>query len=728
MRLALWDMPLGAARRSQFVSNDAFQNPEPGSRRRTTGKAPPAARRRLQRAEAWTRERWTAARTRLAQTKIKKPSRKALYISGGVAATLVIAIAILIAIWDWNWFRGPLARLASAKMHREVTIAGDLNAHVWSWQPWATVDKITVANPAWAPDKRNMAEIDRIAVQIRLLPLFRGDVDLRLLRFDRPKVRLYANAQGRKTWDFSDGRKSEPTRLPPIRNFIINNGQLQFQDVRRKLNFSGTINASEQLGAANRGFQLRGNGALNRYPFLLQVTGGPLLNIRKDVPYPFDAYVRAGETVLTARGAVPKPFDLGSFYMNATARGPDMADLYGLTGIALPNTPPYNLRGRLTRMEQTYKVDGLNGRVGDSDLAGSASVDTGRERPFLKADLRTRSLDFDDLGAFFGGAPSTAPGETASAGQKVMARDLNAQQRIFPDSTLAVERIRAIDADVSYRAASIRDTPIHLRAASVKVKLDNGLLRAEPLRLDLPQGQVTGHVQLNARKATPVTDLDLRLSNARVEQLIPIRSADGPMPVTGALVGRARLTGTGNSVHKAFASADGEVMVVLPNGEIREAFAELLGVNVVKGLGLLLKKDQDKVPIRCGVAHFQTKGGVMRANRIVFDTEPVVVTGSGQVNLGTERMSFRMQGHPKEFRLMRLMLPVTASGPIRAPKLGVEPGKAIAQGGIALALGSVLSPLAAILPFVDPGLAKDANCSALLANASAEGAPVKSAR
>lgn len=715
------------------MSNEAFQNPEPGPRRKP-GQGPTrpgeaGARRPLQRAGTWTREHFQAARARLARTRLKKPSRKALYISGGIAATLAVAVAILIAIWDWNWFRGPIARYASAKMHREVTIAGDLNVHLWSWQPSATVDGIRIANPAWAPDRGNMAEIERLAVKIRLLPLLKGDVDLRLLRFDRPNVRLYRDAQGRATWDFSDGReKGAPMRLPPIRTFIINEGRLRYNDVQRKLAFSGTINATERIGADNRGFEMRGNGSLNRNPFLMRVTGGPLLNIDKDTPYPFDAYIRAGETVVTARGAVPEPFDLGQFHMNTTARGPDLAELYGLTGIALPNTPPYTLRGRLSRDDRVFRIAGLNGRVGDSDLAGDISVDAGRERPFLKADLTTRSLDFDDLGALFGGSPSTAPGETASAGQKAVAQNLNAQQRIFPDSTLAVERIRAIDADASWKIASIRDAPVHLQAASVKVKLDNGLLRADPLRLDLPQGQVTGHVQLNARRATPVTNLDLRLSNARIEQLIPIRNPGGPLPLTGSLVGRAQLTGEGNSVHKAFANADGEVMVVVPNGEIREAFAELLGVNVVKGLGLLLQKDQDKVPVRCGVAHFQATDGVLRANRIVFDTKPVVVTGSGTVNLDSERMAFRMQGHPKEFRLVRLMLPVTAEGPIRAPKLGVEPGKAIAQGGVAVALGSLLSPLAAILPFVDPGLAKDANCAGLLANASAEGAPVKSAR
>ena len=102
------------------------------------------------------------------------------------------------------------------------------------------------------------------------------------------------------------------------------------------------------------------------------MTGGPLLNIDRDKPYPFDADIRAGDTYVTAHGAVPKPFDLGQFYMNATARGPDLADLYALTGVALPNTPPYTLHGRLSRDGMLWQVDDLGGRVGDSDLAGDA--------------------------------------------------------------------------------------------------------------------------------------------------------------------------------------------------------------------------------------------------------------------------------------------------------------------------------------------------------------------
>lgn len=691
------------------MTTDAYEQSEP-----RTATPQPGARRPLSRARDWTRARLAAAR----------PHRRRIAWMGGVLLVLAIAIAVLVAIWDWNWFRGPLARFASARMHREVTINGDLHVHLFSWQPSATVDGVQIANPAWA-GKDKMADIGRIAVKIRLVPLFIGHLDLRRLEFDKPAVRLVRDAQGRANYDFSDGKKKdEPMRLPPIRNFIIDDGHLSYHDVKRGLTFNGTINAHERLGVRNHGFEMVGQGALNKAPFTLQVTGGPLLNIDRDKPYPFDAHIRAGETYVTAQGAVPKPFDMGQFYMNTTARGPDMADLYGITGIALPNTPPYDLHGRLSRDEHTWRIDGLGGRVGSSDLGGSLSVKTGGDRPFLKADLRSASLDFADLGAIFGGAPKT--GKVASAAQVAVAKTLAAQQRILPDSTLKVDRIRSLDADVSYRAASIKDAPINLRAGSVHVKLDDGLLDADPLAFDLPQGRIAGSVQLNARKATPVTDLDLRLTNARLEQLLPIHIGGGT-PVAGALVGRAKLHGAGDSVHKAFANANGEVLVVVPGGEVRAAFAELAGVDVTKGLGLLLSKNQQMTPIRCGVAHFTANKGVLNADNIVFDTGPVLIAGSGSINMDTERMDFRVQGHPKKFRLVHLMLPVTASGPLRQPKLGVDPGKAIAQGGVAVALGSLLSPLASILPFIDAGLTKDANCGALLGEASQHGAPLKAA-
>ena len=71
--------------------------------------------------------------------------------------------------------------------------------------------------------------------------------------------------------------------------------------------------------------------------------------------------------------------------------------------------------------------------MGASDLSGAISIKTGGDRPFLKADLRSDSLSFPDLGALFGGAGTV--GAAASPAQAAASQVMQAQQRLFPDST-----------------------------------------------------------------------------------------------------------------------------------------------------------------------------------------------------------------------------------------------------------------------------------------------------
>jgi hypothetical protein len=91
-------------------------------------------------------------------------------------------------------------------------------------------------------------------------------------------------------------------------------------------------------------------------------------------------------------------------------------------------------------------------------------------------------------------------------------------------------------------------------------------------------------------------------------------------------------------------------------------------------------------------------------------------------------MDLRLDGASKKPRLLRLWAPITLKGPIRSPKPGLDTSKALQQGGVGVALSALLSPLAVLLPFVDPGLAKDADCAALMATARENGAPSSGTR
>jgi uncharacterized protein involved in outer membrane biogenesis len=232
-------------------------------------------------------------------------------------------------------------------------------------------------------------------------------------------------------------------------------------------------------------------------------------------------------------------------------------------------------------------------------------------------------------------------------------------------------------------------------------------------------------VRIDGRKAVPTTDLDARLTNLAIQQFMPAKNG-APPPIEGTLLARAQLHGIGDTIHKAASSADGKVVLVVPHGKIRQAFAELLGINVANGLYLLLSKDPRETDLRCAVAQFDVKNGLMSVNDAVFDTGVVRATGKGTVNLGQETLDLRLEGQPKKPRILRLWAPITLTGTLLHPKPGVDAGKAAGQIGIAAAVGVVLAPLAAILPFIDGGLAKDADCAGLIGEAKSAGAPVKS--
>lgn len=671
-----------------------------------------AARARLRLEPAWAGAAgWTrsALEHEAAPMRLGRPGL-AEKITGGLFLALVAAIIVFLLLFDWNYLRGPIGRYASARWDRQVELKGDLDVDLFRWAPRAKVNDLRIGPPAWGP-RTDTADVAQLRASVQLLPLLAGQVDMPEIRAVRPRLSLLRDQQGRESWKLGapDANPGPPLL---IRRFVIQDGHIDFRDIERNLSLNAAINARETVGGAKgSAFVVDGRGTLKGNPLLLTVTGGPLINVRRDQPYRFTADLRGGATRLQAQGSITRPFNLDHFSADLTATGPDLADLYDLTTLTAPNSPPYRITGRLVRDDHLWTFDDFAGRVGDSDVSGDLSVRTGGAKPYLKAALYSRSLDMDDMMAMMGGAPSTGPGETASPGQRAMAADMRARQRLLPDAKLSVGRMRSMDADVSFRAGSVKSNRIQLRTVRVNAALRDAILKLDPISFTFSRGSLNGTVRIDARKATPFTNADLTLKGYPLGAVIPARG--GMETLSGTLNAHANLVGSGASVHEAASHAAGTVRLSVPSGSMRQAFAELLGINVGKGLYLLLSKDPRETPIRCGVADFRASGGVLRVQRMVIDTGVVVTHGSGTVNLGTERLDLELQGKSKQPRLLRLWSPITVHGPLAAPKLGVKTSEVVKQGAVAV-LGAVVNPLAALVPFLAPGGAHDVDCAALL--------------
>ena len=666
-------------------------------------------------------ERWTRARHRFA--KVPAPFRWLLL---GVAVILIVLVALIVFLAnpDWDWARPTLRGIIASNTRRPTRIDGHLRVHLFSFTPDATVGGLHIGEPAsgivGAP-KDDLAAIDQIYVKAEMLPALYGHIVLPRLEITRPNIVLFQDKQGHANWDFSNGAKAgQPLKLPLIKTFIINDGHLKMTSVQRKLVFTGTLFAHEKADSGSQAFGMTGDGSLNARVFKMNATGGPLLNIKSSVPYPFDLVVSAGDTRITARGRVLHPFDLGRMDAAMSLSGNDLADLYYLTGLTLPNTPRYTISAQVARDNMIYHIDHINGRVGSSDLEGAMKVDTSDHgRPNLTGDLSSRVLNFKDLGSIVGATAANRP--HAPQLKMTAPQAPQAANRLLPDSALDVERVRGMDAKVRYRALSVIASPtLPLRQVSLGIGLDHGLLTLDPIDFSFPQGRLQGTARIDARHDVQTDAVDMRLTGFAIQNAEP--KFQGAAPLDGILDARIKLAGTGDSIHKAAGSSNGEFAVVMPGGTIRQSLAELMGIDATKGLFMLLSKDPHQTDVRCAVADFKVTNGVMQAQNITFDTGVVLVNGTGTVNLNDESLKLSFKGKPKQFRLVKLNSPILIGGHLSAPTFGIDAGPALAQGGIGAVLSTVATPLLA-LPFLNLHGAPDANCAGLLSQASAEGAP-----
>jgi uncharacterized protein involved in outer membrane biogenesis len=654
---------------------------------------------------------------------LSRKSRSALKWTGVAIGVLIAAVLLTLVFMDWNALKGPIERMASARSGRTVKIDGPLDVHLWSLTPHASVSGLTVGNPPWEPS-RPMMHVDRLDVQLKLLPLLKGDVILPRVELVRPNVYLHRDPSGRANWTFESTRPSNapagrPPKLPAVRDFLIQSGRLTIRDEILHLQVDGTLQAREKESQDDpHAFRIKGKGTINEQPFRMEVTGGPLINLDPDRPYPFDMQLAAGEVRVTSNGVVKKPFDLGHLQLNVHAKGGDLADLYYLTQLAMPNSPPFDIAAHIERNLKVFKATKIVGTLGKSDVSGELTLDASRKRPTLRGELTSKQLRLRDLVASVGAEPKAGGSlqkqdEKPKPSKQGATEKAPANARLFPTARLQVNRVRAMDADVHYRAQAVAAGSLPLKQVAFHITLDDGLLALTPFEFEMPEGKISGTTRIDARGKIPQTRLDVRLRDLKLDQF-KSKMPGALAPLNGTMQGRAVLSGHGDSVHDVMASADGRVSLVLPHGDVTAAFAELTGINVARGVGLLMKGLDDKSEIRCGVAEFTVENGTMSADRVVFDTKDVRITGRGDAQLGTEELDFEIKGEPKHLRLTRLRTPIEIGGHLRKPSIGIDVGKTVKQGAIATALGAALTPFAAILAFVDPGLAKDANCAQLL--------------
>ncbi|QNR99170.1 AsmA family protein [Stenotrophomonas sp. 169] len=622
-----------------------------------------------------------------------------------VLVFLIAAVLLLIALWDWNWFKGPVERAVQAKTGRALHI-GNLDVDLGRV---TTIrgDSVTFANAEWAK-RPQMVSADRVEIDVRVWPLLRGSVQLPEVRLTRPDALLQTapRADQAGNWDFmGESSGGEPLQLQRL---YIDDGRLQFLDERGRTDIQVSVRSGKPKQAdAAPPLLVGGKGSWQGNAFTLNGnTESPLELTNSGHPFRIHLDGRAGGTHAVASGTLINPFQFQTFSLQFRLSGQDLEDLYPLVGIALPSTPPYRLDGQLTRDHQVWQYQKFNGRVGDSDLGGDVKVEVGGERPRLTANLVSKRLDFDDLAGFIGAPPKTGGDETANAEQKAEAARLAAKPTILPDTPYDLGKLRAMDADVRLKAQRINAPSLPLDDMDAHLKLDDGLLRLEPLNFGVAGGDIRSTIRMDARRPQIATSLKASVRRVQLGQLFP--DAKLAEQASGGIGGEIDLSGNGNSIAAMLGSSDGTVAIGMGKGHVGNLIMELAGLDVAESLKFLFTGDR-QIPLRCAFADFGVKDGRMDSRALAVDTTDTLIVGEGSINLKNEQMDLLLKPRPKDISILALRSPLRIDGTFKDPSFRPDFKALGLRGAIALALGSIAPP-AALLATFEPGPGKDSDC------------------
>jgi len=424
-------------------------------------------------------------------------------------------------------------------------------------------------------------------------------------------------------------------------------------------------------------------------------------------PFPLQADVKIGDTRIALVGTLTDPMHLAALDWRLWFQGQSLSHLYSLTGIALPDSPPFATEGRLIGAFKpagnVFRYQDFTGRVGGSDLNGTLVYEGITPRPKLSGNLVSHLLQFSDLAPLIG-ADSNA--EKAKRGDV----DRQPSNKALPVEAFRTDRWKSIDADVTFAGKRIiRDASLPITDLYTHVMLSNGRLQLVPLRFGVAGGDLTADIDLDGGKEPLQARVSMGARHVKLKQLFP--TSKTMQSALGEINGDAALSATGNSPARLAATSNGEIKLLVQHGAVSAFLMEAAGLNVANAVIERLFGNRD-VQINCAASDFVVDNGVLNSKVFVVDTQDAVIDVDGTIDLRTEGMDLGIHPHTKGFRIFSLRSPLYVKGTFKDPHIGVDALPLAARGAAAVGLG-LLNPFAALIPLLAPSHHEEAPCAQL---------------
>ncbi len=578
---------------------------------------------------------------------MSRPLKIALIALGALTVSLVIGITYLSTLISPAKLTQLLVLEVREATGRELTIAGPMRLGFFP-KIAVSAEQVSLSNAAWAKNAQ-MASLEKVALEISLLPLLTGRIEVSSIQLAGLTLNLETNAKGDGNWLMGDiaapnstiassssGADTVGRNTVLIENLNLTNGQIRYQP-------SGA--AADSYGISRLSLQKSGSNTVvsadlkqDAFPIVIK---GKMTSIRE---------------VMRSIGteAIDIHFDF------EVALGGKPAQLKGMAALN-PSKP--------SQFDLSFKA-------GELDLSAIPvfTSDTSPTKP-------TSAASSANTVATKAPNTITPPSQTPAAKR--------ATERFFSDAPLPLDYLPNGNGTLNVDIAQL------VLPSKLVLKKVAMLVRLSPQQLDIPKavfqlgnGQFDGTARISNTQSSPNWAFKGQASGFTLEQLLA--STDSKGKVSGGDMRAAfNFISSGMSPHQIASGLNGQSQITIGSARLASSLMNQGGDVLITLFDAInpMRKKSNQTTLECAVAYLPVKNGVVTVrDSIGAETDRLNIVLTGSVNLNSEQINLAF--YPKEKSGLTAGLDLASlvrlQGSLVKPQVGINKEAAVNQ---ALALG-----------------------------------------
>ena len=326
-----------------------------------------------------------------------------------VAILLVVFVGALYAflsLYDFNKFKPMIAKAVKDATGRELSIAGNIEFEL-GIRPTLVAERVSFQNAAWSSTPK-LAQIQRLEVQIAVLPIITGKFDFAHLVLVEPRVIVEFDPTGTSNFAFDTGAdQTDDSEIPPppliFSDVRIEKGLFTYRDGQSGLEFSVRIDRlTADIPGFDKSLQLDFEGAFDELPFALNGTVGPIWAwVEPGYTLPANLTVKAGGATAKINGEIRDPANFKDIAIAIAAEGDSTTAIAKLAGLNdTPEFGAFRLAATLRDPQGQLGLEALDIHVGSEALV-AISITGGVQNVLalqgIKLDFEARGQDSANL-------------------------------------------------------------------------------------------------------------------------------------------------------------------------------------------------------------------------------------------------------------------------------------------------------------------------------------------